>query len=59
MMIYLLFKYLKLSEASHKKTRKEKVFAGCEQQGLPNFIYNIISHNLKDSKAYYSYAITP
>jgi len=38
MMIYLLFEYLKLSEASHKKNRKEKVFAAVNNKDFRNFI---------------------
>ena len=38
MNIYLLFLYLNVTEASHNKNRKEKVFAVADNKDIRNFI---------------------
>jgi len=49
---------LNVSEASHEKNRKEKVFAAANNKDFRNFIRYKISHNRKKGKDYYSYAVT-
>jgi len=57
MIIYLFFLYLKVKEASHKKNRKEKVFAAANNKDFRNFMEYRISHNRKEGKNYYSCAV--
>ena len=49
---------MKVKEASHKKSRKEKVFAAANNKDFRNFIRYRISHNRKEGKDYYSCAVT-